>query len=205
VETVRIKVDFKPELSEAKILKKLERAGRICYKSEDRITPTSAQAFYKGLLKRNHMAIAEHVSLTVFVTTDRGVSHEIVRHRIASYAQESTRYVNHKGGAKFIDPRPHFTNPKSISVWAEAMFAAEGYYQQLIALGETPQMARAVLPNSTKTEIVITMNLREWIHFFSLRYLGSTGKPHPQMKETAGLILKKFMRYYPNIFKVELE
>jgi thymidylate synthase (FAD) len=193
-------VSFEPCQSEEVLLQSIERKGRTCYKSEDKITLDSSVKFVSGLIKSKHFAMLEHVSLSVLVVCDRGVSHEIVRHRIASYAQESTRYCNYKGCVTFIDPMEHFTNAESMSVWIDAMHFAENRYKQLLALGETPQMARTVLPNSTKTEIWITMNLREWFHFFQLRDIGTTGKPHPQMKEVAGQIYSLFMAYYPVLF-----
>lgn len=199
-----IKFDVIPivEFSEEQILKKIERIGRVCYKSEDKITEDSAPKFVAGLIKRKHFAMLEHASLSVLVTTDRGVSHEAVRHRIASFAQESTRYCNYGGSdILFIDPSEHFVNPKSIEVWMDAMQYAENKYNELIELGETPQMARTVLPNSLKTEIVITMDLREWYHFCSLRYFGTTGAPHPQMKEVAQMAYSLFCDHYPRLFK----
>lgn len=203
MKVVQFSVIHEPEHSDQYILKKIERIGRVCYKSEAKITKNSAVKFVKGLIDRGHLAMLEHVSLSVLVKTDRGVSHEVVRHRVASYAQESTRYCNYKGGVTFINPCKHFTNPKSIGVWLASMRRAEKDYLKLLSLGESPQMARTVLPNSLKTEIVITMNLREWFHFFNLRYFGTTGKPHPQMKEIAQKIHRLFCTYYPNIFPKE--
>lgn len=126
-----------------------------------------------------------HYDLTVKFTCDRGVSHEIVRHRKASFAQESTRYCNYSNGEiSFIDPEPAMEAVQPMR-WRSIMRACEDVYGELIDLGATPQEARSVLPNSLKTEVVMTAKLREWIHFFELRALGRTGKPHPQMVEVA--------------------
>lgn len=184
------------------ILKSIERAGRTCYKSESKITNESAEKFVKNIIARNHFSVLEHISISVLIVCDRGVSHEIVRHRIASYSQESTRYVNYgkANSINVIDISSHFKNPESISYWIKAMETAENMYMALIARGESPQIARSVLPNSTKTEIVCTMNLRSWIHFFNLRAVGTTGKPHPQMSEIAIPLLKEFQKRIPIIF-----
>ncbi len=134
-----------------------------------------------------------------------GNSHELVRHRIAAYAQESTRYCNYSkdkfgNELSIIDVGPHFKNSESFNVWFNACKVSEEAYFKLIELGETPQIARAILPTCLKTEIVCTYNIREWIHFFNLRALGTTGTPHPQMLEVTIPLLKYFAEIYPNIF-----
>lgn len=186
------------------ILKNLERAGRTCYKSEDRIDDKSAIKFVQMLIARGHETVLEHEKVTVRVICDRGVTHEIVRHRIASYSQESTRYCNYskdKFGGEINVIKPFFwTSPdcgEKYSVWEEAMRASEVAYNKLIALGATPQEARSVLPNSLKTEIVMTMNLREWRHFFRLR---TAKEAHPQMIEIAKPMLNEFKSKIPVIF-----
>lgn len=194
------------------LYKQIERAARTCYKSEDKITDDSCVAMAKSLVKRQHLAMLEHASVTVKFVCDRGVSHEIVRHRVASYAQESTRYCNY-GNEKFgseitvIDLATGFkydmnkeSDRKKWEIWNNAMMAAESFYFQMLDAGATPQEARSVLPSSTKTEIIVTMNLREWIHFFNLRALGTTGAPHPQMEEVALLALKSFAEAMPEVF-----
>ena len=156
------------------ILKNIERAGRTCYKSEDKITADSARKFVAAIIKSGHESVIEHEKVTARIICDRGVTHEIVRHRIASYSQESTRYCNYgndKFGNELTFIKPCFWNeddPKYMT-WKYAMKNAEQAYMDLIHLGATPQEARSVLPNSLKTEIVVTMNLREWRHFFKLR------------------------------------
>lgn len=187
------------------VLKHLETVARTCYKSEDKITEQSAPKMVKGLIKNHHTAMIEHFSVSVKMIVDRGVSHEIVRHRIASYAQESTRYCNYsqgKFGNEITVIKPLFFDkgtPEYI-IWEESCMQAEKAYNELIEMGCSPQEARSVLPNSLKTEIVVTMNLREWIHFFNLRALGTTGAPHPQMKEIAMMILEEFSNQLPEIF-----
>lgn len=187
------------------VLKHLETVARTCYKSEDKITEQSAPKMVKGLIKSHHTAMIEHFSVSVKIIVDRGVSHEIVRHRIASYAQESTRYCNYsqgKFGNEITVIKPLFFDkgtPEYI-IWEESCMQAEKAYNELIEMGRSPQEARSVLPNSLKTEIVVTMNLREWIHFFNLRALGTTGAPHPQMKEIAMMILEEFSNQLPEIF-----
>lgn len=191
------------------ILKKIEKIGRVCYKSEDRIQDGSAEKFIEGIIKRGHESVIEHESVSVKVICDRGVTHEIVRHRVASYSQESTRYCNYskdKFGSQIsvIDISTGFSydmeNPddrQKYKIWHEAMESAEKFYFQMLEAGASPQEARSVLPNSLKTELVMTMNLREWRHFFRLR-LG--GGAHPQMKEISKLILEVFKRELPVFF-----
>lgn len=187
------------------VLKHLETVARTCYKSEGKITEQSAPKMVKGLIKSHHTAMIEHFSVSVKMIVDRGVSHEIVRHRIASYAQESTRYCNYsqgKFGNEITVIKPLFFDegtPEYI-IWEESCMQAEKAYNELIEMGRSPQEARSVLPNSLKTEIVVTMNLREWIHFFNLRALGTTGAPHPQMKEIAMMVLEEFSNQLPEIF-----
>ena len=187
------------------LLKNIERAKRVCYKSEDKITEDSYKDAVKDLLARGHEAMLEHGSISVIVTCDRGVSHEIVRHRLASYAQESTRYVNYgkdKYGAEITVIKPFFFEEGSLAYeeWKTSCEQAEVSYMSLLSLGRSPQEARDVLPNSTKTEIVITMNPREWRHFFKLRACGASGKPHPQMLEIAVPMLKAFKEKFPVLF-----
>ena len=187
------------------ILRQLERCGRVCYKSEDKITEESASKFVKGLVKSGHEAMIEHLSLTVKFICDRGVSHEIVRHRIASYAQESTRYCNYgkEGfGSEITVIAPLFLQEGTdgYEFWKASCEASEEAYFDLLNWGCTPQEARSVLPNSLKTEIIVTMNLREWRHFFKLRALGTTGNPHPQKREVALPLLRVFKEVLPEVF-----
>ena len=196
-----------------KIVKKIERIGRVCYKSEGKITEDSAEKFIKGLLTRQHESVIEHENVTVRFVCDRGVTHEIVRHRIASYSQESTRYCNYSGD-KFdnqitvIDLASGFQydlskeNDKAkYEVWTKAMENAEQSYFRMLELGATPHEARSVLPNSLKTEIVVTMNLRSWRIFFRLRV---DSHAHPQMREVATMLYEEFKKRLP-VFVADLD
>lgn len=184
------------------ILKKIEYIARKCYKSEELIGEGTAEKMVRNLIKRGHEAMLEHFSFSVCFTVDRGVSHEIVRHRLASFAQESTRYCNYgkSGEVKFIRPLFFEEDSTEMSIWADNCMRAEKEYLNLLNEGRTPQEARAILPNSLKTEIVMTANLREWRHFFKLRAVGTTGKPHPQMLEVAVPLLKEVQQLIPVVF-----
>lgn len=190
------------EMCRELILEQIEKIGRVCYKSEDRITPESAASFVKRILENGHESVIEHVSITMRVICDRGVSHEIVRHRIASYSQESTRYCNYstdKFDNQVVFIRPLFFADQSelLRKWETAMKCAEEAYLSLIKGGASAQEARSVLPNSLKTEIVMTMNLREWRHFLKLR---TSSAAHPQMRQVAMMIRALFREKLPEIF-----
>lgn len=190
------------ELNGEEILKKIERVARLCYKSEDKITEGSAEKLVRALIKRGHEAMLEHFSFSVKFIVDRGISHEIVRHRVASFAQESTRYCNYGNDGSITVIRPCYfkEDTPEMDNWAGSCMTAESKYLKLLSLGRTPQEARAVLPTSVKTEIVMTANLREWRHFFKLRAVGVTGKPHPQILEVAVPLLKELQNIVPVIF-----
>lgn len=190
------------ELDGRKMLQKIEKIGRVCYKSEDLITEDSAEKFVGNILKRGHESVIEHEKISVKMVCDRGVTHEIVRHRVASYSQESTRYCNYqkdKFGNELTFIKPVFWSEDSeeYAVWKNMMQQCEDQYMKLIDLGASPQEARSILPNSLKTEIVVTMNLREWRHFFRLR---TAGAAHPQMREIACMVLEEFHRQIPVVF-----
>jgi thymidylate synthase (FAD) len=193
---------FETEIDAMEVLKQIECIGRTCYKSESLITDTSAINFVKMLVERGHEAMIEHVHIPVRIICDRGVTHEIVRHRMASYAQESTRYCNYSKD-KFsneitvIEPSFWEDKPECKEIWETAMKQSEEAYMKLIELGATPQEARSVLPNSLKTEIVVTMNLREWRHFFKLR---TDKAAHPQIREIAIPLLQAFKEKIPVVF-----
>lgn len=190
------------EIDGEKILKRIETIGRICYKSEDKITESSAKEFIQRLLKRGHESVIEHEKISVKIICDRGVSHELVRHRIASYSQESTRYCNYfkdKFGNELTLIKPYFWNndiPK-YNIWVETMQTIEQNYNKLIEMGAKPEEARSILPNSLKTEIIVTMNLRQWRHFFKLR---AAPNAHPQMREVSIPLLNKMKTIIPVIF-----
>lgn len=192
------------DFDENYILKKIEKIARTCYKSEDKITDdgTSARNLVRGLIKSGHEAMLEHVSISVKFITDRAVSHELVRHRLCSFAQESQRYVNYdKKGIIFIKPVSMKEDSKEYIEWKNAInYAANMYHEQINTYNLKPEIARSVLPNSTKTEIVVTANLREWRHIFNLRLIGTTGRPHPQMKDLMDKTLFEFVKRWPTIF-----
>ena len=196
------------------ILKLLEEVGRTCYKSEDMINDDSCYGFIQRIIDRGHEAVIEHYNITVKLTNDRGVSHEEVRHRVASYAQESTRYCNYtkdkfgseityidlKGGMEYdnkVRNLPADVQQLIYDEWVQACIDAENHYNRMIELGASPQIARSALNNSTKTEICITMNMREWRHFFKLRCVPAA---HPQMREIAIMLLNAFKAMIPVIF-----
>ena len=184
------------------ILKKIEQCGRVCYKSEDKISDGSAEKFVANIIKRGHEAVLEHASVTVKFVVDRGVSHEIVRHRVASYCQESTRYCNYSKddfGNEITVIEPYFLEDGSLGYhhWVNSCQIAEREYFNLLNWGCTAQEARAVLPNSLKTELVMTANLREWRTFFKLRTAPSA---HPQMREVTIPLLEEFKKLIPVVF-----
>ena len=199
-----------------KELQHIEKIGRVCYKSENRITDDgeSAKKFVKMLISNGHEAMIEHSSLSVKFVVDRGVSHELVRHRIASFAQESTRYCNYskdKFGNEITVILPCFydtgmgilSNSRVYQEWKLACECAEERYFNLLKMGATPQQARTVLPNSLKTEITVTANYREWRNFFKLRTAEAS---HPQMREVAIPLLKELKTLIPIIFDdIEVE
>lgn len=202
----------------------IERIGRVCYKSEDKITEDgeSAKKFIRNLIRNGHEAMIEHSSLSVMFTVDRGVTHELVRHRIASFAQESTRYCNYSNDkfgneCNFIDLEPGLlidSGIRSLSdtgkiddinkvsmmleEWRAAMADAERHYLRMLELGARPQIARSVLPNSTKSDITITANYREWRAFFKLR---ADVPAHPQMREVTIPLLHELQEKIPVIFE----
>jgi len=201
------------EIDSSKILQSIERAGRTCYKSEEKMTDESANKFVEMLIKRGHESVLEHQSLSVLFICDRGVSHEIVRHRLASFSQESTRYCNYsqdkfENQLTFIIPEwcsfeegeysREFIQIDAGEAWFNAMILAEYYYKTLLAKGWSPQQARSVLPNSLKTEIVVTANMREWRTIFKQR---TSAAAHPQMVELMKPLLEELQSILPSIFK----
>ena len=183
-------------------LKIIEMAGRTCYKSEDKIAAGTARDFVGRIVGSGHESVIEHSSATVRFVTDRGVTHELVRHRLAAYSQESTRYANYakdKFGSEITVIRPPFwaEDAEPYRLWKESMEAAERAYLALTAAGAKAQEARSVLPNSLKTEIVMTANFREWRHVFRLR---CDGAAHPQIRQLMLPLLDEFSRRVPVLF-----
>lgn len=195
-------------------LELIELAGRTCYKSEAKITPGSAINFVDKILQSGHHSVIEHAFASVKFITDRGVTHELVRHRLCSFSQESTRYCNY--GSDHIQ----FIRPVWMQEWAVGRYdssgelsdnldggsrlclsfflEAESYYQSLVNDYKwRPEQARSVLPNGLKTEIIVTANLREWMHIFKLR---CSSKAHPQIRELMLSCLEGFKKEVPVLF-----
>jgi thymidylate synthase (FAD) len=190
----------------------IEKAGRTCYKSEDAITKESAIKFCRNIIKRGHLSVIEHASASIRLITNRGVTHELVRHRLASYSQESTRYCNYskdKFGNELTFIRPVW-GPNRLAllsdrnledydgVFIPSLKRNEKDYFKLLECGWSPQQAREVLPNALKTEIVMTANLREWMHVFSLR---CSNAAHPQIRALFLDVLKSFHEEFFPIFE----
>lgn len=185
-----------------KLYDTIEKAGRTCYKSENKITNGSAEKFIKGCIERGHEAVIEHGSVTLKFVCDRAVANEIVRHRLSSYCQESTRYCNYSND-KFnneitvIWPLYLAKGSETATIWTNAMEASEKAYFDMLQCGCTAQEARSVLPCSLKTELVMTANMREWRHFLKLR---TSLAAHPQMRQVANMALDILYTNYPALF-----
>ncbi len=203
------------------MLRLIGRAGKTCYKSEGVYTIEDYKTFVKKLIDMGHHSVIEHANISVRIITDRGVTHELVRHRLASYSQESTRYCNYSkdkfgNGITVILPvwfevegintkgaQGHKMNNMATNrqlqymKWHHGCFVSEETYFDLLSHGQTPQEARSVLPNSLKTEIVMTANVREWRHVFTLR---CSSKAHPQIRELMLDMLKEFCNRIPILF-----
>ena len=196
-------VELVEDFDAAAVMKKIERAGRVCYKSEGNIKDDSAEKFIRGIIKRGHESVIEHATVSFKIICDRGVTHELVRHRIgASYSQESTRFCDYSAGKfggelTFIKPCFWQEDDDNFKIWLSAMELAEKNYLALRAGGARPEEARSILPNSLKTEIFVTMNLREWRHFLKLR---TAKAAHPQMREVALKIYKILAEKLPAVF-----
>lgn len=199
---IKPSVEFITPLNGKVIMERLEECGRVCYKSEDSITEGSAEKFLKGIISRGHEAVLEHCSFTVKFICDRGVSHEIVRHRLAAYCQESTRYCNYSkdkynNEITVIEPCYLTQGTETYTRWEKACIEAESAYFDLLNAGCSPQEARAVLPNSLKTELVMTADIREWRHFLRLR---CSKAAHPQIREVATQLLEALQWDLPVLF-----
>ncbi len=196
-------IEILSEVDANKMMKNIEKCGRVCYKSENLIDEQSAKSFIRRIIANGHESVLEHEKLTIKFICDRGVSHELVRHRIASYSQESTRYCNYsqdKFGKELTLIRPCFwkEDEEKFRIWCDVMGKIENSYNELIARGAKPEEARGILPNSLKTEIVVTMNIRELRHFLRLR---TSKKAHPQMREVANMLLKYVQDTIPVFFE----
>jgi len=185
------------------IIKRLERCARICYKSENRMGDAYNEGFLRRILNGGHDSVIEHEKITVMFIVDRGITHEIVRHRIGSYSQESTRYCNYskdKFGSEIAVIEPYFfkDRKKAYQLWEESCQTAEGNYMLMLENGCSAQEARSILPTCLKTEIAVTYNIREWRHFFTLR---CAPEAHPQMRQAAIPLLRLFQEKLPILFE----
>lgn len=192
---------------EEEVYRLLELAARTCYKSEDKIAQGTAPDLLRRLMKTGHESVIEHISISVRIVCDRGITHELVRHRLCSFSQESTRYANYgkeKFGREITVIRPFFWAEDSpeFEVWKRSMEAAEAAYLSLLDMGARPQEARSVLPNSLKTDIVTTANIREWRHIFNLRCAKAS---HPQIRQIMLPLLAAFYQRLPVLFEAQYE
>lgn len=203
-----VKQSVKVEIPGRKtLLRRLERYGRVCYKSEHKTTTDSYVEFIKRLINRGHISVLEHGYITAHFITDRGISHEFVRHRLISVTQESTRYCKYDKHVTFVIPywaTNIYNNPKNTAafskaeqIWYNSMLRAEADYQALLKKGCSPQEARDVLPLSTKTEFYVTANLREWQHIVNLRV---SHEAHPQFSQLMLMWLEQVRKQLPIIF-----
>jgi thymidylate synthase (FAD) len=197
VEIVKPSVSFINQLDSKEIYKTIEKCGRIAYQSQDKTTENSDIKFIKSLISRGHGSVLEHVYISIKIVCDRGVTHELVRHRLASYTQESTRYCNYsKLGLKAIKPMCQTIEGELI--WDAALKAAEEYYNDMIKAGETPEIARSILPAGVKSEIVATMNIRQWRHVLNQRL---SKNAHPQIREIMLMLKEIFIKELPILFE----
>jgi len=199
----------------------IEKAARICYQSEAREGESPEDFLRRTVMAKGHESCLEHGVVTVDFSVDRGVTHELVRHRISSFSQESTRYCNYgkeKFGSEIAviepslfpkdEPKQEIPGPPgfrldSVTVnkydlWYLMMRLDEWAYLSLVKMGATPQGARSVLPNSTKAQILHTANIREWRHIFRLR---TSAAAHPQMREVMEPLLAEFRKRWPVFFE----
>ncbi len=199
---VKPSVEFVSPVNGISILKHIEKCGRVCYQSDHRITDNSYTDFAKMILRNGHESVLEHASFSLSIICDRGVTHEIVRHRIASYSQESTRYCNYakeqfNAEISVIEPCFLQKGTDGYSLWEEGCVDAETAYFNLLNYGCLAQEARAVLPTCLKSQIIMTTNIREWRHFFKLR---CSRAAHPQMREVASMALQLVRDNIPILF-----
>ena len=188
-----------------KILKDIERAGRVCYKSENNITDDSCITFCKNILNRGHEAVIEHSQLSVKFIVDRAIANELVRHRLASYCQESSRYCNYSkdkfyNEIKVIEPEELLPrHSANYNIWWMTCKNSEEAYMTMISNGVKPEIARSVLPLSTATEIIMTANVREWRNVLKLRSSHNM-RAHPQMRYICDRLLSDLKSKIPVLF-----
>lgn len=199
----KVDIIYPSELTEwVNEARKIEAAARTCYKSENYVSEDSWKSLIKKLKENNHGAMLEFGNFICRITTDRGVSHELVRHRLASYAQESTRYCNYgknkfNNELTFIKPVEIDISKNEFKIWKSAMEAAEESYLTMIEEKVKPENARSVLPNSLKTEVVMKCNWRELLHMLDLR---TSAAAHPDIRYVMNMIKDVFMENIPELF-----
>jgi len=197
---VKASYEILTDINGQKMLENIEHAARTCYKNEDKIGDGTARNMVRTIILSHHDAMLEHEHITVRFVVDRGVSHELVRHRMASFSQESTRYCAYRNEITVIKPSQFAGDPVALKAWFVACEMAEDAYLAMLEAGVAPEDARSVLPTSLKTEIIVTANLREWRHILALRAVGTTGVPHPQMREVMVPLLKDLRERVPVVF-----
>lgn len=217
--TIYASVELVSQQEAEDLYRVIEVVGRTCYQSES-VEGDTPEKFIQRTMNRGHLSVVEHGAITVKIICDRGVTHELVRHRLASMSQESSRYCNYSSDkfenqvtyiclepGMMLDSKtavlPDLQQKLILQEWEEACQDAERHYMRMLELGASPQIARSVLNTSTKSTIIITMNPRNWMHFINLRYWGTTGAPHPQMIEVSVKIHKLLSEKYPALFSKE--
>ncbi len=202
VKIVPISVEIMTPLDKEFIFRHLELCIRNCYKSEDKITPDSAEKMIQKIIELGHEAMLEHFSITVRLITDIGVYKDLTRHRIASFAIESTRYCNYAKG-KFgseitvIEPPELIPGTEAYNIWFSTMQQIERAYNDLAALGYKADVCRMLLPHSVKASVIMTANIREWRHIFKLR---TAKAAHPTVQKTMKILLQTFKEHLPVLF-----
>lgn len=195
-----ILTDISPNAIEE--LQRIEAAGRVCYKTENKMDSkgVSARHLVSNFIAWHHESPLEHSNLSVKFITDRGVTHELVRHRMASYSQESTRYCNYsknKFDHEITVIKPHDISGENYGPWKQAMQFAEASYFQLLDASVSPETARSVLPTCLKTEIVVSANYREWRHILDLR---TSNQAQPDIRYLMLELLDELHNRIPVIF-----
>ncbi len=182
-------------------LMQIERAARTCYQSECTNSLRGQEEFIRSLIRLGHLSVLEHGVASLRIVCDRGISHEIVRHRLASYSQASTRYCNYsknRFGEEIRVIVPCTMKYENKALWQSVVEQSEKVYLQLLQQGESPQVARSVLPTCLATELVMTANFREWRHFLELR---CAPQAHPDMREIADKVKAILQAEYPVAFE----
>lgn len=185
---------YTPITEYSNFIKRMEHAGRVCYKSEDKITDGSAEKFIRGIIKSGHETILEHSSLTIKFTVDTKTATALTRHRHGSPSQESTHYINYGKKKELIFVRMVNIPFKHDALIGRILEEEEAQYYKLIALGVHHTIARTIMPFALKAEVVITANIREWRHILKLR---ADDHAHFQMRTLMRGLLTWFREELP--------